>query len=108
MTGSFGTPSVTVSVPLAAPAGKHILYVRGQDNLGNWGVLSSVLFTGGADTVGPITRDASLAPAHAVNGTADVALHATGDDTTTGGSNIQAAEYSSTLLWRRSRARGRR
>ena len=72
--------------------GSHVLYVRGQDSAGNWGSVSSVLWTGD-DTAGPITRDATLTPARAVNGSASVALHATGDDSTTGGSTIQAAEY---------------
>ena len=37
MTGTFGTPSVAVTAPFSIPAGEHVVYVRGQDSLGNWG-----------------------------------------------------------------------
>ncbi len=77
---------------LGIPAGNHVLYVRGQDGAGNWGPLTSLLVNGG-DASGPVTKAATLTPA-VTNGTKDVAVSATGDDSTTGGSTIQAAEYS--------------
>jgi len=89
--GAFDSPSEDVTAAVTAPSGQHILYVRGQDAHGNWGVFSSVLFTGG-DTAGPATTSATLSPTP-TNGSAAVALHATGDDTATGGSAIAAAEY---------------
>jgi len=92
MTGS-GTGSVSVTAALIIPSGEHIVYLRGQDSVGNWGVLSSVLVTGG-DATGPTTRSPSLAPSLTNGlGTAGIAVHATGDDTATGGSSITAAEY---------------
>ncbi|MDJ0323683.1 multicopper oxidase domain-containing protein [Cryobacterium sp. PH31-AA6] len=92
MTGS-GAGSVSVTAALIIPSGEHIVYVRGQDSALNWGVLSSVLVTGG-DATGPTTKSPSLTPS-LTNGsaTAVIAVHATGDDTATGGSNITAAEY---------------
>ena len=92
MTGS-GAGSVSVTASVAVPSGEHIVYVRGQDSNSNWGVFSSVLVSGG-DATGPTTKSPSLTPS-LTNGsaTAVIAVHATGDDTATGGSNITAAEY---------------
>jgi len=86
-----GTGSVTASV--AVPSGEHIVYVRGQDSNNNWGVFSSVLVTGG-DATGPTTKSPSLTPSTTNgSGTTSIAVHATGDDSATGGSNITGAEY---------------
>jgi hypothetical protein len=92
MTGSgSGAVSVTAAVPI--PSGQHIVYLRGQDSVGNWGALSSVLVTGG-DATGPTTSSPKLTPGLTNgSGTAGIAVHATGDDTVTGGSNITGAEY---------------
>jgi FtsP/CotA-like multicopper oxidase with cupredoxin domain len=89
--GSFDSPAEDVTGAVGVPAGQHVLYVRGQDSLGNWGVFSSVLVNGG-DEVGPATTDLTLAP-NPTNGSEDVTLAATADDTLAGGSTIQAAEY---------------
>ena len=92
MTGS-GAGSVSATASVSIPSGEHIIYVRGQDSVGNWGVLSSVLVTGG-DATGPITRSPSLTPSLTNgSGAAGIAVHATGDDTATGGSNITAGEW---------------
>jgi hypothetical protein len=94
ITGFVVGVSTVVTATVAAPAGQHILYVRGQDSLGNWGPVSSVLVSGG-DVVGPATTSPTLTPSLTNGtGTAGVAVHATGSDTATGGSNIAAAEYS--------------
>jgi FtsP/CotA-like multicopper oxidase with cupredoxin domain len=93
MSGAFGSVSVNVTALVAIPAGQHTLYVRGQDSLGNWGAFSSVLVNGG-DLTGPTTKSPALTPSLTNGtGTAGVAVHATGDDTASGGSNIAAAEY---------------
>jgi FtsP/CotA-like multicopper oxidase with cupredoxin domain len=91
MGGTFGSATVAVTAPVPSPTGQHIIYVRGQDFAGNWGVFSSVLVTGG-DVVGPATTSPALTPA-LTNGSLPVAVHATGNDTATGGSNITGAEY---------------
>jgi FtsP/CotA-like multicopper oxidase with cupredoxin domain len=92
MTGS-GAGSVNVTATVSIPSGQHIVYVRGQDSAGNWGVFSSVLVTGG-DATGPTTKSPSLTPGLTNGaGAAVIAVHATGDDTATGGSNIIGAEY---------------
>ncbi|MDY7529879.1 MULTISPECIES: multicopper oxidase family protein [unclassified Cryobacterium] len=92
MTGS-GAGSVNVTASVSIPSGQHIVYVRGQDSVGNRGFFSSVLVTGG-DATGPTTKSPSLAPSLTNGaGAAVIAVHATGDDTATGGSNITAAEY---------------
>ena len=89
--GTFNGTSEGVTVTVTLPAGQHTLYVRGQDSFNNWGAFSSVLVNGG-DTTGPTTKSPTLSPASS-NGTVPVAVHATGDDTASGGSNIAAAEY---------------
>ncbi len=91
MSGAFGSPTAAVTAAVSVPAGTHTLYVRGQDAAGNWGVLSSVLVNGG-DAVGPATTGLTLTP-NLSNGSVSVALHATGNDSASGGSNIAAAEY---------------
>jgi len=86
-------PTVTITnypVTLPVASGNHSLYVRGQDSSGNWGAPRSVSFV--VDMSGPITSGLTLTP-NPSSGTVNVALHATGNDTTTGGSNITAAEY---------------
>ncbi len=88
---AFDEVSEVVTATVTVPAGPHTLYVRGQDANLNWGAFSSVLVDGGDET-GPITEFPALVP-NPSNGTVGVALHATGNDTTTGGSNIDAAEY---------------
>jgi hypothetical protein len=90
ITGTYGTLSATVSATLTLPSGSHVLFVRGQDNAGTWGPPKSTTFA--VDTAGPTTAGMTLTP-NPSNGTVAVALHATGDDTATGGSNIAAAEY---------------
>lgn len=96
LTGSFGTPTVTgaaADIPSATlqtlTQGKHLVYVRAQDAAGNWGPVSSAPFT--LTTTGPTTTATSVTPA-VTNGTVDLALAATGDDTGLGGT-IAAAEY---------------
>lgn len=91
--GAFNAVSEVATAAMAIPSGQHVLYVRGQDSLGSWGALTSVLVNG-ADTGGPTTSFPTLAPSR-TNGaaTAPFALHATADDTASGGSNIVAAEY---------------
>lgn len=88
---SFDSLSESVTAAVVVPAGSHTLYVRGQDALGNWGAFSSVLVNGG-DATGPVTTGLTLTP-NPSNGTDDVALSGTGNDSTSGGSNIVAAEY---------------
>jgi FtsP/CotA-like multicopper oxidase with cupredoxin domain len=92
MTGS-GPGSVNVTAAATIPPGEHIIYVRGQDSVGNRGVFSSVLVSGG-DATGPTTMSPSLAPSLTNgSGSTGIAVHATGDDSATGGSNITAGEY---------------
>ncbi len=94
MTGTFGTPSVSVGAPVTLPTGEHILYVRGRDAAAatNWGPVSSVLVSGG-DAGGPATKSPTLSPRLTNHSSTGVAVSATGDDTGSGGSNITGAEY---------------
>ena len=89
--GSFDTATEDVTATVAAPSGNHALYVRGQDAHGAWGAFSSVLVDGG-DSSGPATTSPTLSPTP-TNGSVAVTVHATGDDSATGGSPITAAEY---------------
>ncbi len=94
VTAPFDAPSEDVTLAVGVPSGEHVLYVRGQDEHGNWGALSSVLVSGG-DAGGPVTRSATLSPRLTNHSnSAGVAVSATADDSATGGSNIAAGEYS--------------
>jgi hypothetical protein len=105
MTGGFGAVSVTGAhgtIPAVAAtctpstvalnclsAGKHTVYVRALDSAGNWGVVGSAVLN--LPKTGPATTNGSVADSPA-NGTVDVAVSATGDDTAAGGT-ITGAEY---------------
>ncbi len=91
MTGTFGGPSADVTAPFTVPAGQHVVYVRGQDSLGNWGPWSSVLIEG-ADEQGPTTSALSLTPERA-NGGLAVVIGATGNDSASGNHAIAAGEW---------------
>jgi hypothetical protein len=99
MLGSFGSNASSVSATLSTASlsalisGQHRIYVHGQDNSSptpkwgptNFGVLN-------LDKTGPVTSGLTLTP-NPSNGSVLVALHATGNDSTAGGSNVVAAEY---------------
>jgi FtsP/CotA-like multicopper oxidase with cupredoxin domain len=108
MTGPFGTvdvagvsgtipadvtPCATTGPPTVSlnclSAGKHAIYVRALDTAGNWGVVGSVIFN--LPKTGPQTTNGSVTDTPA-NGTADVDISATGDDSAAGG-KITGAEY---------------
>jgi hypothetical protein len=96
-TGNFGGPAVigaqaslnlaTLSPPLTA--GKHTIYVRALDAQGNWGAINSIVLT--VSSSGPVTTAGVLNPA-AGNGSSDIAVTTTGDDSLLGGT-VDAAEY---------------
>lgn len=89
----FDGPSEDVTATVAVPSGDHVYYLRGRDAAGNWGPFTSVLVSG-ADQGGPTTTDPLLTP-NRVNGSnaSGVDVSATADDSTSGNSNIDAAEY---------------
>jgi len=84
-----GTASIPIGTLSALAAGNHTVYVRGLAGT-TWGPVSSAVLN--LDKAGPVSTGLTLTP-NPSNGTVAVALHATGNDTTTGGSNIDAAEY---------------
>ncbi len=94
--GAFNSPTETVDgvIPAATLAGltsgAHTIYVRGQDAAGNWGSFN--LSTLNVDNGGPTTSGLSLTP-NPTDGSVDVAVTGTADDTAGGSSNITAAEY---------------
>ncbi len=91
MTGAFTSPVESVSgVINPALTGTHTVYVHGQDSAGNWGPFQSAVISN--DTTGPTTSALSLSPA-STNGTVNVTLSGTANDTASGGSNIATAEY---------------
>jgi hypothetical protein len=63
--------------------------VRAQDQVGNWGPVSSGQFT--LASTGAVTTNLSVSPSP-TNGSRDVTLTATGDDSAIGGT-VDAAEY---------------
>ena len=96
MTGAFGSPTAVVQGTISAAtigglsSGSHTIYVRGQDSAGNWGPFNFAVL--GNDLSGPATYGLTLTP-NPSNGSQDVALNGTGDDSETGNSIITAAEY---------------
>jgi hypothetical protein len=92
VTPTATTGLATVSATLDPfPSGTHTVYVRGQDAAGNWGSLQAKVYV--LDNVGPITSALSVSPS-LTNGSTDVTLRATANDSATGGSNIAAVAYS--------------
>jgi len=87
MTSTAGTWSASVPVQ---PTGTHTAYVRGQDDALTWGAPRSITFS--VDTTGPAITGLGVAPSP-TNGSANVAVTATGDDRATGSANVTAAEY---------------
>jgi FtsP/CotA-like multicopper oxidase with cupredoxin domain len=89
-TGSFGSPTVTgatATIPLSTltpslEEGRHTVYVRALDAQGNWGFVDSVILT--VSSSGPRTTGVVLNPA-TTNGTTDLTVTATGDDSALGG-----------------------
>lgn len=96
MGGTFGGPTAAATATLstgqlaALAAGNHTVYVHGRNATGAWGAFSSAVLN--LDKAGPATSGLTLTP-NPSNGTVNVALSATGNDTASGGSNIVAAEY---------------
>ena len=92
MSAPYNAPTATLSTAQLASltSGNRVIYVHGRDAAGTWGAFSAGVLN--LDKAGPLTSGASLTP-NPSNGTVSLALHATGNDTATGGSNITAAEY---------------
>jgi hypothetical protein len=93
ITGFAAAASVSVGASISTASltsGNHTIYVHGRDAGGAWGATSSVVLN--FDASGPTTSAASLAP-NPTNGTANVAIQATGSDVSSGGANVDAAEY---------------
>lgn len=91
--GSFDSTSEVVTASFLSPltAGAKNVCVRGTDVLTHTGTQScTILFV---DSQGPLTSAVTVVPEKIVGG-ASVSLTATVDDSTTGGSVIQSAEYS--------------
>lgn len=90
-----GNPvAVSINIPAATLATwtstEHLLYVRGKDSLGVWGPASSVVLN--LDYTGPDSVSLSLSPNH-TNGTQNVALAGTADDSTHGNGTVISATY---------------
>jgi FtsP/CotA-like multicopper oxidase with cupredoxin domain len=97
MTGSFGASSVAdVSATLLAAdiaaltGGNHHIYVHGQDQANNWGNFNS--YTLYVDKTGPAVSALSLVTSP-TNGSVNVTITATANDTATGNANIQDGQY---------------
>lgn len=80
--------TITTADLAALSAGDHTFYVHGSD--GTWGAVNFAALH--LDKLGPATGGLSLAP-NPSDGSVEVFVSATGDDSATGGSNITAAEY---------------
>jgi FtsP/CotA-like multicopper oxidase with cupredoxin domain len=85
-----GVWEATISVADLAglAAGDHTLYVHGSD--GTWGPFNYAILH--LDKLGPLTQGLALTP-NPSNGSVNVVVSATGNDSTTGNSNVVAAEY---------------
>ena len=84
--------SVTATITIADLAlllsGDHTFYVHGIDS--TWGAINFAVLH--LDKLGPATTGISLAP-NPSDGSLDVSVSATGNDTATGNSDIAAAEF---------------
>lgn len=91
--GSFNsaTENVTVTLPAPLADGEHNLCVRGTDSANNTSTeeCTTLLVDSQAPTVSAVAVDPTK-----TGGGSSVNLTATVDDSTSGGSNIQSAEYS--------------
>jgi hypothetical protein len=83
---SAAIPAATVD---ALTSGNHTVYVRAH-NVAGWGASDFAVLH--VDKTGPVTSALVLTP-NPTNGTKDVALTGTGDDSSTGKSAVVAAEY---------------
>lgn len=81
---------ITSSALAGLPSGNHVLGVRGRTPAGVWGPINFGVLN--LDKTGPLTT-AVLAVPNPTNGTMDVELRATGDDRSSGGSIVDAAEF---------------
>ena len=97
LSGTFGSPTASVTATLsvaqlsALTSGSHTIYIHGKDALGNWGSFNIATLV--LDKTGPATSAVTLSPASS-NGSVNVSLTATGNDSASGNSNVSAAEYS--------------
>jgi len=91
--GTFDSPTENVTAVLAAPIidGPYSLCVRGTDSTNN--TSADQCITLNVDSQGPLSSAVAVLPLK-VGGGGNVDLTATIDDSTTGGSDIQSAEYS--------------
>jgi FtsP/CotA-like multicopper oxidase with cupredoxin domain len=97
LSGTFGTPgplTVTATINASTIAGlstgNHIVYVHALDSANNWGTFNQGVLH--VDNAAPIVTSPSVSP-NRTNGSANVSLSATADDSANGNSNIGAAEY---------------
>ncbi len=88
-TTATGTIPASVLANPTFAAGKHIVYVRAKDALGNWGAVGSIVLN--VPKQGPATTGGTLSPS-ITNGTVPIDISATGDDSLAGG-KVTTAEY---------------
>jgi len=88
--------TLNATIPAGLSAGSHVVSVRSQDALGNWGNTATINLI--IDQTGPVTSSVSAVP-NPNNGfqglntsTPAVRVSANFNDTSTGGSSIAAAE----------------
>jgi FtsP/CotA-like multicopper oxidase with cupredoxin domain len=92
ITGATGT--ITTAMLDALDAGRHTVFVRAHDAVGNWGVVGSAILN--LPKTGPQTINGSIADVPA-NGTVAVSVSATGDDSDAGGIITQAEYFLDTV-----------
>jgi hypothetical protein len=82
--------TATISTAILSPlaSGDHTIFVHGSD--GTWGAFNFAVLH--LDKLGPDTSGITLTP-NPSDGSLDVAVSATGNDSASGNSNITAAEY---------------
>ncbi len=91
--GAFDSATENVTGTFTAQAGDNQICVQGTDAANNVGTAVCTTFTVTvADTQGPITSAVAVTP-NPVTLTMPATVTATVDDTTTGNSNIQSAEF---------------
>ena len=96
MLGTYGSPVASATATLSIvdlagiSSGKHTIFVHGRDSLGNWGAFN--FGTLNLDKAGPVVSALTLV-ANPANGSADVSVSATANDSAFGNSNVATAEF---------------
>lgn len=90
VSGSSPIANLSATIPAGLSHGTHVVSVRARDALGNWSTTGNINLV--VDSMAPTTSGLTLTP-NPSNGSVSVIFTFTGNDSTSGNSNITNAEY---------------